>query len=158
RELNADGLVVGTVQKTGAGIHIEVRAFQVRSRQSGFGKQYDGSAANPRLYAHTLADELHKELRGLRGVARTKLTFDSDRDGERIVGAVQNRGAKEIYIADYDGERQQRVTVGRSLNITPAWSPDGRAIAYTSYRRGPPNIFVSHIFEGTPPDEVTKSQ
>ena len=43
-------------------------------------------------------------------MARTKLTFDSDRDGERMAGTVENRGVKEIYIADYDGENQRRVT------------------------------------------------
>jgi TolB protein len=55
----------------------------------------------------------------------------------------------EIYIADYDGAGQKRVTTGRSLNIQPSWSPDGRSVAYTSYRRGLPNIFVSHIYQGT---------
>ena len=39
-----------------------------------------------RLYAHTIADELHKEQRGLNGIARTKIAFSSDRDGERIRG------------------------------------------------------------------------
>ncbi len=155
RELNADGLIVGTVQKTGAGIRVEARLFQVRSRQSAFGKEYSGSAANPRLYAHTVSDDLHQQQRGLRGVARTRLTFDSDRDGERMTGTVENRGVKEIYIADYDGANQRRVTVGRTLNITPTWSPDGRSIAYTSYRRGAPNIFISNIFQGTL-EEVTK--
>ena len=38
----------------------------------------------------------------------------------------------------------------------PAWSPDARSIAYTSWRRGQPQIFVSHIYEGTL-DEVTKA-
>ena len=69
-------------------------------------------------------------------MARTKLTFNSDRDGERMGGTVESRGVKEIYIADYDGENQRRVTTGRSLNINSAWSPDARSIAYTSYRRG----------------------
>src|SRR5262249_15188966 len=54
-----------------------------------------------------------------------------------------------------DGENQRRVTVGRTLNITPTWSPDGRSIAYTSYRRGAPNIFISNIFQGTL-EEATK--
>ncbi len=44
-------------------------------------------------------------------MARTKLAFDSDRDGERVGGTVEKRGVKEIYIADYDGENQRRVTV-----------------------------------------------
>ena len=32
---------------------------------------------------------------------------------------------KEIYICDYDGANQRRVTVNRTLNINPTWSPDG---------------------------------
>src|SRR5437016_2311890 len=55
RELNADGLIVGTVQKIGATVKVEVRLFNVRSRQSAFGRQYDGTAANPRLFAHTMS-------------------------------------------------------------------------------------------------------
>jgi TolB protein len=155
REVGADGVIIGTVQKTGAGIHVEVQLFDVKRRLSAFGKTYDGSAANPRLYAHTISDELHLQQRALRGVARTKLTFASDRDGERMTGTIESRGIKEIYISDYDGENQRRVTVGRTLNITPTWSPDGRSIAYTSYRRGAPNIFISNIFQGTL-EEATK--
>jgi TolB protein len=155
RELNADGLIVGTVQKVGTTVKVEMRLFNVRSRQSVYARQYDGTAANPRLFAHTMSDEIHKSQRALNGVARSKLTFDSDRDGERMSGTVQNRSIKEIYISDYDGENQRRVTVGKTLNIAPRWSPDGRAIAYTSYRRGGANLFISNIFAGTL-DEVTK--
>jgi TolB protein len=155
RELNADGLVVGTVQKVGTTVKVEMKLFNVRSRLSAYARQYDGTAANPRLFAHTISDEIHKSQRALNGVARSKLTFDSDRDGERMSGTVQNRSIKEIYIADYDGENQRRVTVGKTLNIAPRWSPDGRSIAYTSYRRGGANIFISNIFQGTL-DEVTK--
>ena len=154
RELNADGLIVGTVQKIATGFHVEMRLYNVRSQQPVYPRQYDGGA-NARLYAHTIADEIHKSQRGLNGVARSKLTFDSDRDGERMSGTVQSRNIKEIYIADYDGENQKRVTVGRTLNITPRWSPDAKSIAYTSYRRGGANIFISNIFVGTL-EEVTK--
>lgn len=155
RELNADGLIIGTVQRTAAGIQVDVRLFNVRNRQTAFSREYTGSAANRRLYAHTIADELHQQQRALRGVARTKLTFNSDRDGERLGGTVENRNVKEVYIADYDGENQRRVTTNRSLNINSVWSPDGRSLAYTSYRRGPPNIFIANIYEGTG-GEITK--
>jgi TolB protein len=156
RELNADGVIIGTVQKRDAGARVEVRLFNARTGQSAFGMEYSGSIANARIYAHTISDEIHKTQRALQGVARTRLTFNSDRDGERMVGTVENRGAKEIYISDYDGENQRRITVGRQLNMTSVWSPDTRSIAYVSYRRGPPNIFVSHIYQGLQ-DEVTKS-
>ena len=53
RELNADGLVVGTVQKTGADFKVEMRLFDVRTGRSAYGRVYDGSA-NARLYAHTM--------------------------------------------------------------------------------------------------------
>jgi TolB protein len=154
RELNADGIVAGTVQKAGNGFQIQVRLFDAKTRNQVFGKEYSGSS-NARLYAHTISDDLHLQQRALHGVARTKLAFASDRDGDRMTGTVENRGVKEIYTSDYDGENQRRLTTNRTLNITPAWSPDARSIAYTSYRRGPANIFVSHIYEGTL-QEVTK--
>ena len=148
-ELNADGVVVGTVEKISTGVRIQVRLLNVRNRESVFAREYTGSIASVRLYAHTISDELHEHQRNLRGVARTKLTFNSDRDGERMGGTVQNRGVKEIYIADYDGANQRRVTVQRSLNIMSTWSKDARSIAYVSYRRGLPQIFISNIYEGT---------
>ncbi|MEQ1574529.1 MAG: hypothetical protein ABL993_09815 [Vicinamibacterales bacterium] len=148
RELGADAVVFGTVQRTGATVRVQIRLFNVRTRQSVFAKEYAGTVANPRQYAHTMADEIHQQQRALRGVARTRLAFSSDRNRERISGPVANRDVKEIYIADYDGEGQRRITVNRELNITPAWSPDARAIAYTSYRRGYPDVFVALLYQG----------
>ncbi|MBK5296394.1 MAG: PD40 domain-containing protein [Vicinamibacteria bacterium] len=148
RELGTDGLVIGTVQKEGSGLKIQVRLFNVGSRQTVFSREYTGSAGNPRAYAHTTADEIHQQQRALRGIARTKLTFSSDRDREKITNTVENRDVKEIYVADYDGANQRRITVNRALNITPTWAPDGRSIAYTSYARGFPTLFISFIYEG----------
>jgi len=148
RELGADAVFFGTVSRTGNDVRVEVRLFNVRTQQSVFSKEYTGTVANPRLYAHTIADEIHQQQRALRGVARTKLAFSSDRNRERMVGTVENRDVKEVYMADYDGANPRRITTNRQLNITPVWSPDARAIAYTSYRRGYPDIFVALIYQG----------
>lgn len=149
RELGADGVVIGTVQKTPTGLRIEMRLYNVRARQSAYGREYTGAAANPRIYAHTMADELHDSQRQLRGVARTKLTFASDRNREPVMSTVEKREVKEIYIADYDGANPRRITINRNLNVTPNWSPDGRSIAYTSYRSGRPDVLISNIYAGT---------
>ncbi|HEY6359634.1 MAG TPA: Tol-Pal system beta propeller repeat protein TolB [Vicinamibacterales bacterium] len=148
RELGADAVIFGSVRRTGNDITVQVRLFNVRTQQSVFGKEYAGTITNPRLYAHTISDEIHQEQRALRGVARTKLAFTSDRNRERVAGPIDNREVKEIYISDYDGANVRRITTNRQLNITPSWSPDARTVAYTSYRRGYPDIFLAQIYQG----------
>jgi TolB protein len=148
RELGADGVIFGTVQRTGDKVVVQVRLLNVRTRQAVFSKEYNGTATNPRLYAHTISDEIHLQQRALKGVARTKLAFASDRTRDRVTGPVANREVKEIYVSDYDGGNQQRITNTRQLNNFPSWSPDARAVAYTSFRRIVPDIFISRIYQG----------
>ena len=149
QELGADGVVSCALTSLADGrISVRARLFNTRSLESAFGVEYSGTLRNVRVYAHELSDEIHRQQRGLEGVARSRITFVSNRDSESALGLVENRQTKEIYIADYDGANVQRVTVSRSLNVTPTWSVNGRAVAYTSWRNGPPDVFISHIYEG----------
>ena len=149
QELGADGVVSCSVSRQADGqLLVRASLFNVSSLESALGVEYAGSYRNVRLYAHELANQIHRQQRGLEGVARSHLAFVSDRDSESVLGLVPNRQTKEIYIADYDGANVRRVTVSRSLNVTPTWTPDSRAVAYTSYRYGQQDIVVSHIYEG----------
>ena len=150
RELGADGVIKGSVKRTGNTFQVEMRLFNVRARAVALGRVYDNVALrNPRAVSHTISDEIHQTQANLRGVARTKLTFVSDRDNERVVDTVETRTGREVYVSDYDGANQMRVTSNRRLNITPSWSPDARSIAYSSYTRVQPQIIISNVYQGT---------
>jgi TolB protein len=160
KELGADGVIVGTVSKGPEGIIVEARLLNVRDGAMALGKKYSGTlrsvADGGRIYAHSFADELHKTQRNLRGVAKTKLAFSSDRDGARMKGPVGERDISNIYQADYDGANQTRLTVTRSLDIAPAWAPDLSQIAYTSYRSGYPDIILQSLREARAPFSPTR--
>ena len=148
RELGADGVLSCAVERIREDqIRVTARLFNTRSQNSTFGVEYTGALANTRAYAHQLSDEIHRNQRGLRGVARSKIAFISDRDSKSVLGLVEDRSTKEVYFADYDGVNVRRVTITRTLNNNPAWSPNGRAIAYTAWRPYM-DVVVSHIYEG----------
>ncbi len=71
-------------------------------------------------------------------------------------GPVGERDVSNIYMADYDGANQTRLTATRSLDIAPAWSPDGDSLAYTSYRSGYPDIILQSIRSLRPPTYPAK--
>jgi len=62
---------------------------------------------------------------------RTKIAFSSARDGNL-----------EIYVMDGDGSNQRRVTVNPARDESPAWSPDGKKIAFVSNRN---NVNKDHM-------------
>jgi TolB protein len=140
--IGASLLVTTRGEVTGGDLAIEAKVYFIDSKQTLLAKRYAGRSDNPRIIAHQLSDDI-LALAQYRGVARTRIAFTSDRDsppGKRV--------SKELYIMDYDGYNARRVTVNNSLNILPNWRPDGRALAYVSYRQGVPDIFLASIFEG----------
>jgi Tol biopolymer transport system component len=79
----------------------------------------------------------------------SKLAFTSDRDGPveafTRVGCC-TAGPGEIYTMNADGTGVQRMTVNPALDASPAWSPDGTKLAFTSTRRTPncdPNVLLT---------------
>ena len=86
-----------------------------------------------RLAAHRMADEIVKVLSGEKPIFTTKIVFVSDRDGN-----------DELYMMDYDGQNQTRLTFNKIRDYMPAWSPDGKRIAYTSYK----NLNAGPLYPG----------
>jgi TolB protein len=152
KEVGADGLIVGSVGKGPSGIVVQMKLLRVRSGELLIGKQYTGSIANPRQYAHTAADEIHLQQVGLRGIARTRIAFATDRAGEQARN--RSRDIKEIFIMDYDGANARRITIGTNSSIAPSWAPDGQSLAYSAWRPSGEfgtfqDVVISWIYKGT---------
>ncbi|HSE92906.1 MAG TPA: Tol-Pal system beta propeller repeat protein TolB, partial [Methylomirabilota bacterium] len=102
-------------------------------------KTFDMPPDQARRLAHKIADEIVLQFTGERGVADTKMAY--------VAGP---RGAKEIVLADYDGVSSRPVTRNGSINLSPVWSPDGRSLAFLSYRNGYPDLFRAFPYERRP--------
>lgn len=137
----AQAFLLGSVSTTGGSeggrpvYSVDTILYDVKSRQRMLGKKYDSS--RPLLLAHTIADEIVRHYTGTSGVGTSKIAFISDRDAN-----------KELYVMDWDGRRQVRLTANKSLDLSPSWDPEGQRIAYVSYKRGGPEIYVMDAYAG----------
>jgi TolB protein len=141
----ADGVLTGLVRLEDGTLRLELRILDVACGRLAFAREYAARAAVARLVAHVAADEVLGDQGGVRGLACSRLAFVSDRLGVFHEPTGSPRHIKEIFVSDYDGGRDERVTVDGDLDLTPAWSPDGRLLAYTSYRLGYQDIFVTDL-------------
>ncbi len=132
RSLANEVVLLAAVKREGDKIVLEGRVYDLASRQSVTGKRYRGQPSQGRRIAHTLADALHYQFTGSPGVALTTIAFHSDRDGN-------NR--QELYLMDYDGRNQRRISTHKSTSGFSDWSPNGDALAYMSYFSGNPGIY-----------------
>lgn len=63
--------------------------------------------------------------------------------GSGSIAYVSNRdGSRNIYLMDLDNGFTRQLTSGYDSNIQPAFSPDGRFIAYTSYRDNHAKLYM----------------
>jgi TolB protein len=135
--IQAKLLVTGELSADDAGRTVfSGKLYDVKSERFIVGKRYQTEKGGLRLIAHKMADELMK-LYGEKPVFSTRLVFVSNRDGN-----------DEIYMMDYDGANQTRITFNKVKDYMPAWSPDQRTIAYTSYKRGNADLYLRNIYEG----------
>jgi TolB protein len=131
----ADALVLGSVAaRTDGRFEVRFRLYDVVKQASIGGVAYTMSRDQLRATAHRIADYVYEKLTGEKGVFSTKIAY------------VVKRGARfELQVADADGANEQAMLVSNEPIISPAWSPNGKRIAYVSFQNKKPIVYVQDV-------------
>lgn len=134
----AEALVIGAVAPLGDGRYdVRFRLLDVVKGMQLAGFVYQVNAAQLRLTAHKIADVIYEKLTGDQGVFATRITY------------IVKRGTRfELHVADADGYGSQTILASNEPIISPAWSPDGTRLAYVSFERKKPVVYVQSLTTG----------
>ena len=142
RRLEVDYLVIGVVTGSeAAGYNLQVRLLNVLTGDSILHLNFPSRVGGLRYTAHHIADTIYEELIGLPGVFRTRIAYVTS----------EGVGENQIYslmVADADGHNPLPVVRSKQPLLSPAWSPDGRELAYVSFEKGNSSIWIQEVATG----------
>ena len=143
-------ILVGRQIETGAGgeVRIEFELFDVAQQKSLLALAISGQRTGMRDVAHQVADLVYEKITGVRGAFWTRIAYI-------VSTGLGNNINYALMIADSDGFNPQTVVRSHEPLLSPAWSPDGRKLAYNSFERGNSSIYIQEI--GTGAREVVSS-
>ncbi len=103
-------------------------------------KQYAIPLNKIRQGAHKISDEVFETLTGIRGAFRTKIAY--------IVQKNAGSLPYQLRIADYDGHNQHVIYQSSEPLMSPAWSADGKQIAYVSFEGQKSQLILQDLATG----------
>lgn len=137
--LGADVLVIGELLSLGADSYaIEVKAFNIFSREEILATRLPVQQTQLRAASHRIADMVYEAVVGERGVFSTRIAYVT----------MERRGDEQKYslvVADADGENPVPILRSGEPVMSPSWSPDARQLAYVSFEKGTPAIYVQDV-------------
>lgn len=130
--------VSGRFAARGDQITIQPEVVDKASGKTIIKSNYTEQLQNQRYVIHKIADDIVYKLTGERGIATSKMAFVNHR-----------KEGKEIALMDYDGHNMRILTRDKSINISPAWSPDGTQICYTGFQKDNPDLYIYNLRTST---------
>ena len=139
RSRGTDAVVAGSVARLADGrLDIRYKLWDVVRGEQLIGQSKLVLPADQRLAAHRIADEIYQSITGEPGVFATRIAYVLRASGRRHT----------LHVTDADGEGGQLAVNSAEPIISPAWSPDGRELAYVSFETQKAVVWVQNVLTG----------
>ncbi len=142
RTLGSENLVIGKVESAGPDQYrIQFRLFDVYRGRQITGHSLPAKASQLRKVAHVISDLIYEKLTGQPGAFDTRIAY---------VISEHSGGRKKymLQLADSDGYNPKTLLTSAQPLMSPAWSPDGRRLAYVSFEKRRAAVFIQDVFTG----------
>ena len=142
RAIGAEYLLIGRISASGPVRRGESELVEVLGRTRVLAGVEAGPVNEARMHGHRVADTVYEKLTGIPGAFATRLLY---------VSVTRVPGGKDYYrltLADSDGARPIVLLESREPVLAPAWSPDGKEIAYVSFETDRPAIYRQNLATG----------
>ena len=133
KDVGAFGVVKTRVIVAGREVLLRFQLYELeKGAEPVLVREYRGPVAEVRRLVHAWCNEVVIHFTGESGFFGSQLAF-----------VVNAKGNKSVAIMDFDGAGVHALSRNDSANILPAWSPGGDQVAFTSYMRRNPDLYIA---------------
>ncbi len=132
-----DYKVTTDFSKKGRSVTAVLKLYDMSNQSMLVGRRYIATLSDLRKIGHRFANEIVLAITGRPGLTLSRIVFVSD-----------NGAVREIYSADFDGSGIKKETNLHTIVMSPRYSPDGRYIAFTSFKTGRPCLYLKDLVNG----------
>lgn len=144
--INAQALLFADVERLDNGkLKIAFRLWDVYEGQSMLGRALTLTENEWRRLGHIVSDMVYSRITGESSYFDTRIVYVAE------TGSRHNR-KKRLAVMDQDGANHHYLTDGKTLVLTPRFSPNMQKIAFMSFERGKPRVFIMDLLSGQKQD------